>query len=276
MTKAYLLIAILTLGFSGTLWSQESTKGNWTNADRLDAFMGLSAQRDIFETFLDSSQIDPLIHCIVDELEANYDNPDSVRANESATETISIKCLEQVGFDPNAQKKRSVKGNWLKKDIEEARRNLEYSRSVMNEVIDSNKVDVLFDCVVKKMEARYNNLDEAVNDPNDGITNLTVECLQEEGIYDEFVEKETSMIKEETGDPESDYGNWSDADKALLQEQLDEMRPQFEANIGKEKTDRVFNCVKFNFEHAFKNYADINNHPEVYKGILDDCHQMAQ
>lgn len=277
MNKAYVLIITILLIGGGALWGQESTKGNWTESDKKEAYNELSKQREIFETFLDSTQIDPLINCIVDELEATYDNPDSVKTDNESTSVISLKCLDQIGFMTEQRpKSSSVKGNWSDEDLKEAYASLEYSRGVMNNVIDSNKVDLLFDCVVKKLEARYTNMDEALNDPNDGISNVTMECLEEEGIFDETQEDPNGMIKEEKGNPNSDYGNWSDADKALLQKQLDEMRPQFESNIGKEKTDKIFECIKFNFEHAFKNYADINNHPDVYKGILDDCKESAQ
>jgi len=94
-------------------------------------------------------------------------------------------------------------------------------------------------------------------------------------ILDEMPD-ESSLVKEEIGDPNSSVGKWSDADKTLLEEQLLELRPGFENQLGKEKTELVFECVRFNFENAFENYAAINNHPEIYKALLDECYKKGQ
>jgi hypothetical protein len=271
-------VAILFLFVCENVWSQESTKGNWSAEDKKQAIADLNGQRKIFETFLDSAQIDPLIQCIADELEQTFENPDAVDTKSDTIQSISLHCLEAVGFNTESkpQKNTSVKGNWSKEEIAEAYQNLEYSRNVMNNVIDSNKVDYLFDCVVSKLQENFNNMDEAVNDTKDGISQLTMECLEEEDIFPELKNDEASLVKEEVGDPNSDYGDWSDEDKATMEEQLSELRPRFEAQMGKEKTDLVFECVRFNFEHAFKNYADINNHPETYKAILDECSEKGK
>lgn len=271
MIKVHLLIlSFLCSCVSFALWSQESTKGNWTPSDRKDALEELSKQREIFETFLDSSQIDPMLDCIVNELEANFDNPDSVKTENEFTSKISLKCLEEVGFSVEAESS-STKGNWSEEDLATAYQSLEYTRNVMSDVVDSTKIDQLFDCVVHKLEARYNNMDEAANDTNEGVSALTMECLQEEQILNDAPNDSQDMIHENTGDPNSSVGNWSDADKALLEEQLTELRPQFEKSMGVEGTDIVFECVRFNFEYAFENYASINNHPEIYKAILNEC-----
>ncbi|XOV69215.1 MAG: hypothetical protein ACFHU9_08515 [Fluviicola sp.] len=274
----HFFVATLFLFACENLWSQESTKGNWSEKDKNQAIADLNGQRKIFETFLDSTQIDPLIQCIADKLEQTFENPDAVDTESDTIQSISLQCLEAVGFNTESkpQKSTSVKGNWSEEEIAEAYQSLEYSRNVMNNVIDSSKVDYLFDCVVSKLQENFSNMDEAVNNSNDGISQLTLECLEEEEIFPELKNDEASLVKEEVGDPNSNYGDWSDEDKVTMEEQLSELRPRFEAQMGKEKTDLVFECVRFNFEHAFKNYADINNHPETYKAILDECSEKGK
>jgi len=256
--------------------AQQSTKGNWTSADRYSVIAELNAQREVFASFLDSTQINPLIDCIVNELEVTYDNPDSVQTNSPKMQEISVKCLESVGFDTTEKpsKSTSVKGNWSEEDIRAAYQNLEYTRNVMQDVMDSTQLNLLFDCVVDKLEANYPSFDAAADDPSDGISKLTLECIDENNLIDEStLDQQESMIKESKGDPNSDYGAWSDADKTRLDEELEEMRSGFESKLNQEATNALFACVRLNFEYAFKNYEDINNHPDLYKAILDECFQ---
>lgn len=280
MTNSFrLLLVVICASYTGVLWSQVSTKGNWTTQDKFNAIADLNQQRHVFETFLDSNQVDPLIQCIADQLEQTFENPDAVDTQSDTIQAISEHCLEAVGFHANryTPQNPSVKGNWNEKDINATFDMLEITRPSMNEIMPEENVYILFDCIMGKLENSYENLDEALDDDNQAMSMFVTDCITENNLIEESeMPDESTMIKEEFGDPDSDFGNWSDADKAALEEQLSELRPKFEAQIGKEKTDLVLECVRFNFEHAFKNYADINNHPEVYKAILDECNQKGQ
>ncbi len=280
MTKVHqILLVILCLSIHSAAWCQSSTKGNWTKEDKLSTIAELNVQREVFEAFLDSSQIDPLIDCIADELERTFENPDAVDTSSDTIQAISVHCLNAVGFNPNPveEESTSVKGNWDKQDIAKAKESLEMTRGTMNELMEPIEVDILFECILSKLEDTYTNFDEALEDPNDGISSLTMDCVSEKNIFDPSeMPDESSLVKEEVGDPNSSVGNWSDADKVLLEEQLLELRPSFEKQIGTAKSEHVFECVRFNFENAFENYAAINNHPEIYKAILDECYKKGQ
>lgn len=275
IVSIFLLIACFSI--QNEAMCQISTKGNWTTVDKFNTIAELNQQRAVFEAFLDSSQIDPLIQCIADELEQTYENPEAVDTGSDTIQAISVRCLTAVGFNPNATAKKSssVKGNWSQEDLDAAAESLEITRGTMNELMQPDAVDLLFECILFKLEANYNNFDEALNDPNDGISGLTMDCLAEKHIFEEdTTSEESNMIKKEQGDPNSTYGKWSEEDKSALNNELEALRPKFESQFGIEKTNQIFQCVRFNFEHAFENYADINNHPEVYKGILNECNEM--
>lgn len=274
--KTHVLLISTILLISASAHAQKSTKGNWTSSDKYSVIAELNAQREVFEAFLDSTLIDPLIDCIADELEATYENPDSVKTNSPKMQEISVYCLDAVGFKVKAPQPEStsIEGMWNEQDLNAAYQNLEYTRDVMQGVLDSAQLNTLFDCVVTKLEANYPNFDAAINDPSDGISKLTLACIEEYDLIDESaLNQQESMIQESKGDPNSEIGNWSDDDKAKLEKELEEMRSGFESKLGQEGTNSLYECVRFNFEYAFESYADINNHPNLYKAILDECYQ---
>ena len=114
MIKPHHLLVILYMCIYGVSWCQVSTKGNWTTQDKFNAIADLNQQRHVFETFLDSNQIDPLIQCIADQLEQTFENPDAVDTASDTIQAISEHCLDAVGFQANKYPPQSpsVKGNW--------------------------------------------------------------------------------------------------------------------------------------------------------------------
>ncbi|MCR9172086.1 MAG: hypothetical protein NXI10_06325 [bacterium] len=271
-------LLVLIAIFCTSVCFGQSTKGNWTTEDKFTAIADLNAQRAVFESFLDSTQVDPLIQCIADELEQTFENPGEVDTASDTIQAISLKCLSAVGFDTTRTKEvsTSVKGNWSKQEKEAARETLEIIRGTMNGIIDSADVDLLFDCILDKMESKYTNFEEAQTKGENEISAITIDCISENGLMEEPEDSANEPFSTKPkGDPSSSAGSWSETDKELLENQLEELRPKFESSMGKEKTDVMFECIRFNFEHAFENFADIDNHPEIYKGILDECKQYA-
>ncbi len=257
--KSFLVfISILIVS---TSLSQVSVKGNWSEIEKNTLIDELKAARASFETFLDSSQVDALILCLADEIEAEFENMDEMDGNSTDVERMTFECLEKMGLlsNENVEAALSEKGKWSDYDRSQAYANLEYTRNVMSEVVDSNQVDLLFDCVVNKLEMNYENLIEASNDGNN-ISILTSDCIKELNLFEN-----TST---------STKGNWSPSDKAALEEQLEYLRMDLEKQASKEKIALVFECIRDKFENAFDNYEDINNHPETYRGILDDCYGL--
>ncbi|GAB5419309.1 MAG: hypothetical protein Crog4KO_27380 [Crocinitomicaceae bacterium] len=256
-----LIVVFSTLLIAGMGFSQVSVKGNWSEIEKNTLIEELKAARGSFETFLDSSQVDVMILCLADKIEAEFENMDEMDGNSNDVEHMTFQCLEKMGLLNNEDLENvlSEKGNWSKFDRSQAYANLEYTRNVMNEVVDSSQVDLLFDCVVDKLEMTYESLTEASND-GENVSQLTSDCIKELNLF----ENTSTSIK----------GNWSPADKAALEEQLEYLRADLEKQASAEKVALVFNCIREKFENAFDNYEDINNHPETYRGILDECYSL--
>jgi hypothetical protein len=239
--------------------SQASVKGNWSEIEKQTLIEELQLARESFETFLDSSQVDGMIYCLADKIEINFENMDEMDGNSDDIERMTFNCLEEMGLltKDEVNESTSQKGNWNDADIERAYENLEYTRNIMGDVVDSSKVDLLFDCVVNKLQFTYESFSAASKDSKN-VSGLTYACIDELQLF--------------TNTSESTKGNWSEEDIKTLNQELDFLRNDLLQKYNKETAENVINCIREKFENSFDNYQDINNHPEVYRGILDECY----
>lgn len=253
------ILFFLLLFPSSLLFSQASVKGNWNEVEKQYLIEELNTARENFETFLDSAQVDVLIECLADNIEAEFENMDEMDGNSNDIERMTFGCLEEMGLlsAEEVEGAHSEKGNWSAIDRNLAYQNLEHTRSVMNGVVDAAQVDALFDCIVDKMEMNYSSLVEASND-GENLSQLTSACIRELELFEDV----SSSTK----------GNWNALDKAALEEQLEYLRPDLQTNYGTEDTERVFDCIREKFQDSFENYQEINNRPEIYRSILDECY----
>lgn len=258
--KAFALVFIVFF-ISNSAISQASTKGNWSDIEKQTVIDELSASRESFETFLDSAQVDTMILCLADKIEANFENMDEMDGNSEDIERMTFSCLGEMGLLTEAEIDANIsqQGKWSADDITYAYENLEYTRNIMTDVVDSNQIDPLFDCVVAKLEMTYESFAAASNDAQN-VSVLTYECLDELQIF-----------KNDSG---SSKGNWSEEDVALLEEDLTALYADIELQSGKSGADLVTKCIREKFVNAFESYADINNHPEIYRTMLDECYGL--
>lgn len=253
---------LMSIGGFG-LQAQVSVKGNWSSIEKETLIEELNSARASFETFLDSAHVDVMILCIADKIEARFENMDHMDGNSDDVERMTFTCLEEMGLINNQSldTAASVKGQWNKRDIQQAYMNLEFSRKSMSQVIDSSSIDNLFDCVVEKLEQNYASFNEASNHMEE-VSLLTSMCMEELELL--------------TTSSTSTKGNWNDVDKAALNEQLEYLQPDLEKSAGNEGVTIVFDCIREKFEHSFDSYQEINNYPEIYKAILDECYGLVK
>jgi len=278
MTKLLSLVLLAFLPVADSFCQDVSQKGNWSQKDRNNAFESLQASRSQFVNYLDSTSTETLISCLVDKMENTYANFDAVEQNSDEVQELTQNCLDFImetsGKITPMGNPESKKGEWASADISSLVKELEKLRPELESTMPVDKIDQLLVCIALKTQDHYKNFAVALSDTSNTMPGFLYSCMEEQGVFNNQQDPfETEPKNNLAPDPNSSKGNWSENDKIALKQELNEMRPDLEARIGREKTDQVFGCILLNFEVSFENYADINNHPEMYKSILDQCYQ---
>lgn len=258
-----------------------SVKGNWSEKDKQKAKESLQESRAQFQNYIDSASTDALILCLVEEFERNYENFEAVEQESELVKDLTQNCLKIIiatnGELTLTGNPKSKKGEWASEDMEGLVYKLETMRPDLERMMSSEKADELFVCISMKAQDHYPNFAATLADSSTTMANFMYLCMDELQVFanqnDPFKTEESVPVEP---DPNSSKGNWSDNDKAILKRELENMRPDLEGKIGKEKTDQILNCIRLNFEKSFDNYADVNNHPDIYKSILDACYSSVR
>jgi len=259
------LVFVLTLS---TAYSQVSRKGNWTEEDLNYVRTEMEAGRAELGTFLDEERIDPFIDCLVIKIETNFENVEELDSNELKVQNITVDCLNEVGF-MDQKKSEFESRSWPEEDKEELRKNFEYMRRSMSDLMDSTQVDALYDCILGKLELRFERYDPTSDELINYTEKYTQNCIVELGVFDE----EDDINSQNT----STKGNWSKNDKQRLKEELNSLRSSVVEQFGEEKTDLLFNCYSEAIQREYNNFdeADKAENKERNSKLVEQCMEVS-
>jgi hypothetical protein len=236
----------------------------------------LEASRVEFEQYLDSANTETLMSCMLSKMQIAFENYEDVDQNSEEVQELTQQCLQEIIDAGGTIKPRgnpnSKRGDWASEDIAALVNELEKMRSDLEGILSPGEIDELLVCIVQKAQHHYDNYVSAFQDTTNIMTQFMYECMQSQQIFDDQKDPFDTEKKEiPIPDPNSQKGQWSESDRKLLREALSEMQKELINAYGEEKTTFILECVARKFETTFENYAVINNHPELYKKILDSC-----
>lgn len=280
MIKLISFLPILIIGTSA--YSQESTKGNWNEADRQELRDGFEENRAIFQQVMDDEMIDSLIECICPKIENKFDSFHSFKYDpESEIEAEMEICMDQIGYerpdgiiDPDPE---SSKGNWSENDHIEMDKLWTLARQSYKNMLDSTSLDIFMDCMAERTENFYKNAHEAMKDKSNKIAKWSHECL--EGL-DVLTPKEDYKLPGVNYPPppansKSTIGNWSENDKEWLREGMVVILDQYERFDDLELRNIVLNCMVGRAEYQFDNPSDALNNLTTLQETITFCLQHA-
>ena len=157
------------------------------------------------------------------------------------------------GATSEDEAKTSKKGAWTEEDKERAITELNSKRDEMVDMIGEDNTDKIFDCAMEKIQANYDNFQEA-NSDYEGMREIGADCM-----------------KELLANGASIKGMWSEEDLDKARAELESSRETLEALVGAETTDEFIECVLERVQAEYANFLEADSDFEGMEAIGEEC-----